>query len=82
MNRATHIMDVLMFPGYTSNSMTPVIDSTLLHSPEKIVIFIHGHPSPLNNPLPRQKLRDHKVTYILISPIGQVTGDASPDGNV
>ena len=82
MKRATDVMDVLMFLGYTSNAMTPVIDSTLLHSPEKIFIFIHRHPSPLNNPLPRQKLRDHKVTYILISPVGKMTGYAGPDSYV
>ena len=60
--------------------MTAVIDSTLLHSPEKILIVIY--PSPLDNALPRQKLRDHKVTHILIGPVGQVTSNTGPDGYV
>lgn len=44
---------------------------------EKII-----HPSPLDDPLPGQKLRYHEVTDVLISPVGQVTGDAGPDSHV
>lgn len=46
-------------------------------TPEKII-----HPSPLDDPLPGQKLRYHEVTDVLISPVGQVTGDAGPDSHV
>ena len=46
----------------------------MTQTPKKII-----QPSPLDNPLSRQKLRYHKVTDILIRPVGQVTGNTSPD---
>lgn len=38
--------------------------------------------SSLNNPLSRKQLRDHKVTHVLVRPVGEMTRDAGPDGDV
>ena len=39
-------------------------------------------PSPPNNPLPAQQLRNHEVAHVLIRPVAQMTRDARDERDV
>ena len=40
------------------------------------------HASTLNDTLPAQELRNHKMAHVFIGPVRQMASDARPEGDI
>ena len=92
-NRYPFITSFRFLAGYTLHapipySRLPTPESQLLYNADSIrinsprALLFLSKTSPFNNPLPRQKLRDHKMANILVGPVGEMASDARPEGDV